>query len=249
MGLQRELSVAAMRATPFPGSENFLEKLGIATPIPAVPGSIGVAAHEPFMAKDILRLFDVLVAFTIGDFPRSMPCSNYFNPHSPWYNVFYGAYGIRSYKPDGSPWGFHPDGTANPGEMMEVPLLDYNFLTAGALGCPPEKLCFRPERVENSTQGSWQVMDVHAVIPSGLHHKKDAVSPDLKAYVLFGTPEESLMVGGRQSYEPVRMFGRMRYKPVAPRLTLAWGGLCPDTAEGRTLLGTILGAMEPLYAR
>jgi hypothetical protein len=248
MGLRRELAVLAMRSTPFPGTgENLLAQAGISAPVPALPGSIGAVAHESFQARETLRFFDLMVIFTIGDFASDASGSEYFNPRSPWYNVFYGAYGLRSYKPDGSAWGFHADGSPHVAEMLEIPELDYNFLTAGALGCPPSRMCFRADEVKTGRHRSWHVLDVAATIPSGLHHARDAESPELKSYVLFGRPEGHHLTGVRQSYEPVRMRGRMLYKAVGPRLTLVWGGLCPDTSEGQKLLSNVLDAMDPLY--
>ncbi|MFP2910944.1 hypothetical protein ACLESD_39095 [Pyxidicoccus sp. 3LFB2] len=248
MGLQRQLAIMAMNATPTPGKTNFLEEAGIPTPVPAVPGSIGAVAHEPFVAFDTKRMFDLLVAFTIGDFGAGAGCSEYFNPHSPWYNTFYGAYGVRSYKRDGSPWGFRRDGSPHVDEMLEVPQLDYNFLTAGELGCPASRMCFEVLDVAQGREGAWHLADVTCLIPSGLHRLEDAQAPDLTYYALFGVPEEDYLAGGRTSYEPVRMRGRMYWRPVAERLTLAWGGLCPDTPEGQGLMRTIVEAMMPLYA-
>jgi hypothetical protein len=76
---------------------------------------------------------------------------------------------------------------------------------------------------------------------------KDAVSPELAYYAVFGVPEERYLSGQRESYEPVRMRGKMYFRPVAERTTLVWGGLCPDTPEGQRLFNSILDAMAPLY--
>ena len=247
MGLQRELAALAMRATPLPGQKNWLEERRIATRVPVLPGSIGATAHEPFTAGELKRLFDLVVVFTIGDFAGEASCSSYFDPGSPWYNVFYGAYGVRSYKQDGSPWGFRRDGQPNLDELLEVPALDYNFLTAGCLGCPPSRMCFRMEEATSGKEGPWHTAEVACIIPSGLHRMRDAVSPDLTYYAVFGVPEERYLSSQRESYEPVRMRGKMYFRPVAERTTLVWGGLCPDTPEGQRLFNTILDAMTPLY--
>jgi hypothetical protein len=247
MGLQRELAALAMRATPLPGQKNWLEEKAIATRVPVLPGSIGATAHEPFTAGELKRLFDLVVVFTIGDFAGGASCSSYFDPASPWYNVFYGAYGLRSYKQDGNPWGFRRDGQPHLDELLEVPALDYNFLTAGCLGCPPSRMCFRMEEATSGKEGLWHTAEVACVIPSGLHRMKDAVSPDLTYYAVFGVPEERYLSSQRESYEPVRMRGKMYFRPVAERTTLVWGGLCPDTPEGQRLFNSILDAMMPLY--
>ncbi|HEX8705108.1 MAG TPA: hypothetical protein VF815_40125 [Myxococcaceae bacterium] len=236
-----------MRATPLPGKRNWLEENRIPARVPVLPGSIGATAHEPFTAGELRRLFDLVVVFTIGDFEDGAGCSSYFDPKSPWYNVFYGAYGVRSYKQDGSPWGFRRDGQPHLEELIEVPSLDYNFLTAGCLGCPPSRMCFRLEEAIPGKEGPWHTAEVACVIPSGLHRMKDAVSPDLSYYAVFGVPEERYLSSQRESYEPVQMRGKMYFRPVAERTTLVWGGLCPDTPEGQRLLNSILDAMVPLY--
>lgn len=246
MGVQRKLAVLAMNATPLPGERDWMKDEGISAPVPLLPGSIGAVAHEPFPATEIMRLYDLLVVFTLGDFDDAAGCSRYFDPRSPWFNVFYGAYGIRSHKPDGAPWGFRPDGSVALEEMLDVPALDYNFLTAGRLGCPPSRMCFRVEEVTTGRHHAWHFADVRCVIPSGLHRMRDAVSPDLTYYAVFGVPEDSWLAGG-PSYAPVHMRGRMYFQPVADRATLVWGGLTPDTSEGQRLLASILDAMESLY--
>ncbi|WP_224363679.1 hypothetical protein [Hyalangium versicolor] len=247
MGLHRELAAMAMRATPLPGQRNFLHDTGIHAPVPLHDGSIGVVAREPFKAEELKRLFDLMVIFTIGDFASGASCSSYFDPNSPWYNVFYGAYGVRSHKRDGSPWGFRGDGRPNVDEMLEVPWLDYNFLTAGNLGCPPSRMCFQVEDVREGKEGFWHTAEVACIIPSGLHRMKDAVTPDLTYYAVFGVPEEHFLSSQRESYEPVRMRGKMYFRPVAERTTLVWGGLCPDTPDGQRLFNSILEGMTPLY--
>lgn len=247
MGLHRELAALAMRSTPLPGQKNFLAEAGIAPQVPALPGSIGEVAHEPFRAEELKRLFDLVVIFTMGDFPQGAACSSYFDPSSPWYNVFYGAYGVRSHKLDGNPWGFRSDGRPNLDEMLELPWLDYNFLTAGSLGCPPSRMCFRVEDVKRDKEGAWHTAEIACIVPSGLHRMKDAVSPDLTYYAVFGVPEEHYLSSQRESYEPVRMRGKMYFRHIAERTTLVWGGLCPDTPDGQRLFNSILEAMTPHY--
>ncbi|MFL5344088.1 MAG: hypothetical protein ACJ8AT_04810 [Hyalangium sp.] len=249
MGLHRELAALAMRATPLPGQKDFLSEAGIAPRVPTLPGSIGAVAHEPFRSEELKRLFDLMVIFTMGDFPESASCSSYFDPGSPWYNVFYGAYGVRSHKLDGSPWGFRSDGRPNLDELLEVPWLDYNFLTAGCLGCPPSRMCFRVEDVKSDKEGAWHTAEIACIVPSGLHRMKDAVAPDLTYYAVFGVPEERYLSSQRESYEPVRMRGKMYFQPIAERTTLVWGGLCPDTPDGQRLFNSILEAMTPHYTR
>ena len=246
MTIAREAAIAAMKATDWT-RRDFLEQLGIETPVPIVPGALPATAREPFAARDLKRLMDLIVIFSIGDFPQSTDCSNYFNPNSPWYNVFYGAYGITSHKPGGTPWGYRADGSTDVDEMLQVPFIDYNFLTAGELGCPPDKMAFSVQSVASSKQGQWDVAECRVTIPSGLHRRSAAVKPNLTYYAVFGFPDPSFLVGGRADYEPVPMHGVMHFRVAAPRTTVVWGAMCPDTPAGNALLQTILAAMGPLY--
>ena len=50
---------------------------------------------------------------------------------------------LRRRKPDGTWWGYHSDGKPDFEQMLRVPELDYNVLTAGQLGCPPDKRIFK----------------------------------------------------------------------------------------------------------
>ena len=248
MGLHQFVAIEAMKATKLLGAEdNFLVQLGIDTPVPRVDGAIDAVAQEPFTARTLKRLMDLVVVFTIGDFPDDLACSSYYVPDSPWYNVFYGAYGIRSHKQDGAAWGYDKSGKPLFDEITQIPFIDYNFLTAGELGCPPDKMCFRIDKQAPGKHGRWDTVDAYATIPSGLHHPRDAVDPNLEYYMVFGLPDDSLLDGGRQSYEPVKMHGTMLFRQVQPQVTLVWGGMCPDTPEGNALLAKIIAAMSPRY--
>lgn len=248
MGVRRELAIRAMEATALlAGERDFLKAAGIPAPVPVVPGALPASAREPFSARTLHRHFDLMVCFAIGDFPDGRDYASYFVPDSPWYNVFYGAYGIRSHKRDGSAWGFGPDGSPCLEELLEVPALDYDFLTAGELGCPPDRMCFQLLEQRQGALGRWVTCDAVAMVPSGLHRPHEAVDPNPEYDLAFGTPDPWLLDANRASYEPVRMRGRLHFAIAAPRITLVWGAMCPDTAEGNALLAQLLAALAPLY--
>jgi hypothetical protein len=248
--LARDFALTTMRMTQLLPADDFLARNGVAAPVPVVPGAIPEHARVPFpsillAASGRAWSLDLLVIFSIGDFPDVLPCSTYYDPASPWYNVFYGAYGIRSHERDGSWWGYHRDGTPDFEQMLEVPELDYNFLTAAQLGCPPEKRVFRVKSTVTGRIDGWDTAEVRAVVPSGLHRYEDARWPNLTYYAVFGLPERRL-AEGRESYEPVDMKGQMFFRRIdaePERITLVWGAMCPDPA-GTALLGTILDAMR-----
>ena len=244
---------AALRAANIIGAkDDFLAAAGVPSPVPTVAGSIGTVGRELFLAPDLGISADLLSIFTYGDVIDRAPfCSSYFDPSGPWYNVFYGGYGIRSHKPDGLAWGYDASGRPDFDEFLEVPRVDYNDLTAGALGCPLDKRCFHvDELVRTGKRGRWDFAEVVATIPSGLHDASRNVErggDSLRLeYAVFGRPDASLL-GARTEYEPVRMRGNMFFRQVSERVTFAWGGLCPDTEDGRGLLRSIIAAMTPLY--
>ena len=94
-------------------------------------------ARDEVPANRLMLSTDLVMNWTIGDFGRRDVCSSYYNPNSPWYNVLYGSYGLRSYKTDGTAWGYHADGSPDFDEFLEIAKIDYNFFTAGQFGCPP----------------------------------------------------------------------------------------------------------------
>src|SRR3954469_14506184 len=91
-----------------PVADDFLRAAGVETPVPDVPGVIPAVGRRFHGALELKRLFDLIAVYRIGDFAGEG--STYFDPTSPWYNVAYGAYGMRSRKPVGGAWGFHADG-------------------------------------------------------------------------------------------------------------------------------------------
>jgi hypothetical protein len=231
---------------------DLLERNRVQTPVPVVPGALPDHGRVPFSSAMLHGLpIDLVVVWTIGDFLEPPPCSSYYDPTSPWYNVFYGAYGVLSHEKDGSFWGYDVAGNPEFTQMIQVPELDYNYLTAGQLGCPPAKRIFRVLGHTTGKLRQWDHAEVTAEIPSGLHGLAAAINANPLYYSIFGFPDPKLM-NGRSSYEPVRMHGHMYFRPLlglpsGDRITLVWGAMCPDTADGRTLLATILGALDPLY--
>jgi hypothetical protein len=250
-GHARELAITAMRATQESPKDDFLEEHGIATPMPVVAGAIPEHARVKFPSALLGLPADLLVIFTIADFEGSRDCSNYYVPDGAWYNVFYGTYGILSHKPDGTWWGYDADGKPDFDEMLRVPQLDYNVLTAGQLGCPPEKRSFKILDLKTSKVGDWDRGDAVAQIPSGLHRWKDSLRADPLYYTIFGYPDQ-MLIGNRESYEPVTMRGQLFFRRLTEvqggdRITMVFGAMCPDTPEGNALLKKIIDTLAPLY--
>lgn len=264
----RERAMTTMRATQVATKAiDFLARYGIATPIPLVTDAIPTHARVFFPSAFLGMACDVVVVWTIADYPDDRRCSRYYDPGSPWYNVFYGAYGIQSRERDGSYWGYRPDGTPDFDEIFEVPKKDYNDLTAGQLGCPPAKRVFRIRSYQAGRLGRWDHADVHCVVPSGVHRKPTIRSlgdwladyglrpdawPNPSYYLIFGEPDERMIPGTTESYEPVEMRGDLFFRKVDERatdrpVTLVWGTCCPATPAGQQLRQRIVSALRARY--
>jgi hypothetical protein len=251
MNPARELALKTMQITKQSARFDFLHVAGVPAPVPVVPGALPDHARVlfPALLTGAVQV-DLVVCWTIGDFRASLPCSSYYDSASPWYNVFYGAYGIRSYKPDGIFYGYDRHGNPDFDEMLAVPELDYNVLTAGQLGCPKEKQIFRVLAKQTGKDGRWDHGRITAQVPSGLHHPRDSKNANPLWYSIFGFPDPSLSAG-HESYEAVEMHGEIFFRRITevrePKLTLVWGAMCPHTTDGRTLLAGLIAELKALY--
>ena len=229
--------------------DDFMQRAGVPMPDPVVPGALPATVRETVPASLLNMLVDVAMIWTLGDFPSGNDCSLYFDPASPWYNVIYGAYGLRSHKRDGSAWGFNLDGSPNWDEFFQVSAVDYNFLTAGQFGCPPNQMTFEIHSRTTGIDHGWFYAQTVATIPSGLHDFR-ATLGNPEAYLLYGIPSPAYLTGGHQPYEPVAMRGHvfLRQMTFGPYpISLAWGVTCPDTPAGNALRGSIITALAQSY--
>lgn len=250
MGYQRDIAIAGMKAAS--DTTDFMREVGIDMPEPQVPGALPAMTREMNTADNMRALMDVVILFGIGDFAPQRDCSSYYDPASPWYNTFYGAYAIRSYKRDGSAWAYHLDGTPNFEELLHLSKVDYNFLTAAEFGCPPSSMCFSATTTKIRAGNGWDSAEVSAQVPSGLHDPL-RYPGNLRNYVVWGIPDPAFLKKAKGvSHEPVQMRGLfhmcpIKKAPIDQWITLAWGATCPDTKAGRALLRRIVGIMSKQY--
>jgi hypothetical protein len=249
MGFQRAISIGAMRAVS--SSNDFMTTdAKVALPQPQVAGALPAMTRELNSASQMRMFMDLVILWGIGDFGSAYQCSAFYDPSSPWYNAFYGAYAIRSYKKDGTAWGYNAQGQADFDEFLQVPAVDYNFLTAAQFGCPPSMMCFAVKNVAKSPpDNGWDFADVTAQVPSGLHDPtQHAANPG--NYIVFGIPDPSFL-NGHSSYEKVPVRGqfymrRLSVPSGSPPITLVFGAICPDPT-GNTLLTAIMQTLKPAY--
>jgi hypothetical protein len=256
----RELAIAAMQAETRQsiGGKDFMVQAGLAMPSVTITGSIPATLRtqlvQSFMTKVEPGLcVDLVLQWTLGDYPNGKEYSTYYDPKSPWYNVFFGSYAIRSYKPDGEAWGYS-GGKPDFKEFLQIPKLDYNVFTAGQFGCPPDKMCFDVSKSVQSTVGGWDCLELDVCVPSGLHDPVRSLGKP-ESFVVYGIPSRELF-SSREEFEKLCMHGKMymcripqsRIDPrIGQPITLAFGGLCQDDAPSSALLDEIMTALADAY--
>ncbi len=256
MGAHRELAISAMRAVSHQSiaKPDFMEKAHLALPGVTVPGSLPQTLRTEVGANELKLLADLVLIWSIGDYEGENDYSGYYDPERPWYNVFFGAYGIRSYKPDRLAWGYDKDGRPDFNEFLEIARIDYNNFTAGQFGCPPEKMSFKVRKLVKSRDNGWDLAKIHAFVPSGLHDPIYTLGQP-GSYVVYGIPSVKLLEG-REPYERLEMYGQMYmrqvpqhciHKDVPQPITFAFGALCQDDKPGRKLLDEIMTALKDRY--
>jgi hypothetical protein len=256
MGAHRELAISAMKAVTRQSKEkpDFMEKAQLALPGVTIPGSLPQTLRTEVVANDLHLAADLVLNWTIGDYPGNKDYSAYYDPASPWYNVFFGAYGIRSYKLDGQAWGYHKDGRPDFDEFLEVVRIDYNNFVAGQFGCPAEKMSFEVLHKKEKRVDGWDIAKIDAFIPSGLHDPVWSLGQP-GSYVVYGVPSTKLMKD-HPAYEKLEMHGQMYmrrvpkhciHKDIPQPITFAFGALCRDDKPGRKLLDETMTALKNAY--
>jgi len=254
MALQRMVAAGALMAeTRMNLPKSFLGDINLAFPQTDIEGALPATGLGWNPAAALHMFVDLATLWGFGDFDESLGCSTYYDPNSAWYNGFFGGYAMRSYKPDGAAWGYDANGgQVNFDEFFKVCAVDYNFLTAGAFGCPPDKMCFRVTQCTASKSDGWDVATVIAKAPSGLHNPAQAQYPaDPSSYLVFGLPHPGLLNGG-DSFAEVELTGQFYLRQWPTRsngrpVSLAWGAAYYNTNAGQALLKTSIAKMAPKY--
>ena len=247
MGVHQDLAVTVLQAL-----QNPVDFMPVAElPEPQVPGALPAMGRALVKSATLGLPIDVAMVWGIGAFGANDVCSTMYDPSSGWYNVLFGAYGIHSRASDGSTWGYKDDGTPDFDQLLQIFAVDYNKLTAGQFGCPPQQMAFSVESLIPGTKpvpGTsivWDTADVVATVPSLLHDFRTTLKK-AESYLVYGVPDPTFLIG-RQAFEPVSMRGRLYMRRLRPQVTLSWGTLCPATKDGDAVLTTIIGALGDQY--
>ena len=197
---------------------------GLSTPesdwFPLVMNFYADQGFSAWMGDQGLRL-TVLYNFPAYD-PKDH-CSRLYDPQSPYYNSFYGAYLVRS---GGEiPFGFKASATdsayagteeameVDPEAVSKVPFYDYQKLVLADFGLREEDFIF--DWKVNQTQSDliyagssgWTRLDADLQVSGACHRAR----PDIFSYMQYGKPAEK----NAEDFSPASMKGRIyaRYFP------------------------------------
>lgn len=158
----------------------------------------------------------ILYNFSAFDVPRG--CSRLYDPSSPYYNGFYGAYLVSGQVTEGDssrhPWGFTGDGQLDTASTALVPQFDFQNLVLGDMGIDRSRMVFQwelistEENVSYAGSDGWSRADA-ALTVNGVFHKKEEYH---QSYLQYGPPGK-YPASGKNS-EPEKMAERSDFVPV-----------------------------------
>lgn len=150
------------------------------------------------------------ILYNFGDFIPLKGCSSLYDPQSPYYSSFYGAYLVKS--GDGSPYGFSVNGnniidSVNADEIAAVARYDYQNLVLRDFGLTVGNAVFDfeikngPDVCSYAGSDGWYRTDAEMTVNGCAHQKKEFAA----SYLQYGIPA----FDAERDLAPVRMFGRI----------------------------------------
>ena len=138
-------------------------------------------------------------------------CSLLYNPDSPYYNSFYGAYLVSGKTEEGAPYGFLENGSLDPDSVAEVPQYDFQRLVLEDMGIKKNQMVFdweitgMEENVSYAGSSGWTRVDADLLVNGVLHVKEEFH----RSYLQYGPPSYALEGNEAEPFEPVAMKGRI----------------------------------------
>ena len=161
-----------------------------------------------FIGERDLKL-TILYNFPAFDLWRG--CSLLYDPQSPYYNGFYGAYLVTGKTESGESYGFTGDGSLDLEAVAQVPQYDFQRLVLGDMGILQSRLVFQWDITETEEQASyagssgWTRVEADLRVNGVLHERKEFH----QSYLQYGSPAYDLEESGMKEFEPVDMKGRI----------------------------------------
>lgn len=209
----KSIAVMSVYST-YEASYSLLKDQGIKVKIPGGAGTLKDDWY-PFVitfqddrgfSRYIKEEARMTVLYNFGHFSPLSPRSLYYEPESPYYNSFYGAYAVSL--ESGQAFGFE-DGTADIEVMSQVPIYDMKYLVLWSIGCEEPVMDFQviEEGHKKILDGEdWYYFDASMTVSGAIHEYKE----DERAYIQYGRPP--LEVVGYEDYQEVDMYGRIYAK-------------------------------------
>ncbi|MBQ8399321.1 MAG: hypothetical protein IJX08_05050 [Clostridia bacterium] len=155
------------------------------------------------------------------NFPAFSPikgCSKLYDPESPYYSSFYGAYLVKS----NEPYGFITDEDGrivgvNEEDTAAVAKYDYKTLVLSDFGLSYEDFVFdfkatnHEENITYAGSNGWYKIDAELTV-SGCAHEKSSFA---QSYLQYGIPNFAF----EEPFAPVKMYGRMYGKYIEEKKT------------------------------
>lgn len=156
------------------------------------------------------RDVELVIYYNFGAFRWLKGNSSMFDPHSRYYNSFYGAYVVREDKGDTS-FMYREDGTLNIDYIMDITDYDVKELVLSSFGD-------RTPTLEYTIEGNKEPVTKHKEIDGRMFTVIDATltmdgmwhqyQKDYMSYIQYGKPLEE-DGEGIESFEPVTGYGRI----------------------------------------
>lgn len=160
---------------------------------------------------------ELTILYNFPAFDLLKGCSMLYDPKSPYYNSFYGAYLVSGYTAEGLPYGFSADGKLDLEAASQVPQFDFQKLVLEDLGISENQEVFDwelqsiREDVDYAGSSGWTRLDAALTVNGVIHRKEDF----RRSYLQYGScayvPEDC----GLEAFAPVTMNGRLYGKYFA----------------------------------
>lgn len=128
------------------------------------------------------------ILYNFPAFKMKKGCSRLFDPNSPYYNGFYGAYLVQ--QEDGSPYGFDAEGNLDSDAVAKVAEFDFFSLVLEDFGLQKEEEVFTCDNVDLEDGYSfaghdgWTRMSADIMVNGAAHKAQE----DVQSYLQYGKP-------------------------------------------------------------
>lgn len=160
---------------------------------------------------------DLTILYNFPAFDVFKGCSALYDPQSPYYNSFYGAYLVSGRTEEGRPYGFSADGCLDLEATSQVPQFDFQRLVLAHLGNRSSQQVFDwkiqsvRQNIDYAGSSGWTRVDA-SLITNGVIHRPEGFQ---RSYLQYGSCAYAPEDYGLEAFAPVNMRGRLYGKYFA----------------------------------